>query len=317
MTLIWDPVLAARLHHLDGVGQISFGDGPEIAEKVAAFHAAVPGYAAPDVEAEDLAIPGPRGPIDARIYRPAGEPTRAIAWVHGGAFMFGDLDMPEADVVARELCARAAALVVSLDYRKTVDGAHYPVGQDDVYAAWLWLNHEFAEWSGTWSLGGGSAGASLSMATMQRARHDGETTPDALLLIYPGGHAVMPDGGPEFDAVMAQVPPRLTFPPEVMARIRANYIGDYAGPLTYAHPADGDLEGFPPTLIVNCEFDSLRASGEQIARDLEANGTDVSCVLESGVMHGHLNIPGLPTTLKTFDRMVDFLAAKTAQGANA
>ena len=32
---------------------------------------------------------------------------------------------------------------------------------------------------------------------------------------------------PSVDAVMAQVPPRLTFPPTVMAWIGENYIGDY------------------------------------------------------------------------------------------
>lgn len=309
MTLTWDSVLASRMHHLDGVGAIDPGrDDAETIAKVNAFHAAVPEYEAPAVNAEDLAIPGPRGPIDARVYRPlSGIPTRAIAWVHGGAFMFGDLNMPEADVVSRELCARSNALVVSLDYRKTINGEHYPVGQDDVYAAWLWLNHEFSEWAGSWTLGGGSAGASLSMATTQRARDLGEVLPSDLLLIYPGGHRVMPDGGAEFDAVMAQVPPRLTFPVQVMAWIGENYIGDYDRDLTYAWPGDGDLSGFPRTLIVNCEFDTLRASGEKLAEDLYAAGADVMCVLEQGVMHGHLNIPGLPTTLHTFETMVDFL----------
>lgn len=309
MTLIWDPVLQSRMHHLEGVGPLSLGnDDAETIARVAAFHAAVPGYVAPDVPTEDLAIPGPRGPIDARVYRPrSGAPARAMVWVHGGAFMFGDLDMPEADVVSRELCERADALVVSLDYRKTVNGAHYPVGQDDVYAAWLWLNEAFAEWSGPWSLGGGSAGASLSMATMQRARDEGRVTPEALLLIYPGGHRVMPDGGAEFDAVMAQVPVRLTFPSAIMERIGANYIGDYDRDLTYAWPGDGDLSGFPRTLIVNCEFDTLRASGERIAKDLDTAGADVLCILEQGVMHGHLNVPGLPTTLRTVQTMVDFL----------
>lgn len=310
MTLAWDPVLASRLHLLDGVGPMGSDDSPEIADKVAAFHAAVPGYIAPDVGTEDLAIPGPRGPIDARVYRPrSGAPTQALVWVHGGAYMFGDLDMPEADVVSRELCERADAIIVSLDYRKAVEGAHYPVGQDDVYAAWMWLNESFPAWRGAWSLGGGSAGAGLSMATMQRARDEGRVIPESLLLVYPGGHEVMPDGGAELDAVMAVVPPRLTFPPAVMAHIHENYIGDYAGPLTYAYPGDGDLTGFPRTLIVNCEFDTLRASGEKIAEDLYGAGVDVMCILEHGVMHGHLNIPGLPTAIHTIDLMVDFLNA--------
>lgn len=308
MTLTWDPVLASRLHLLEGVGQISMGnDDAETIAKVNAFHAAAPGYVIPDVPTEDLAIPGPRGPIDARIYRPAGTPSGAIMWMHGGAYMFGDLDMPEADVVSRELCTRGNLLVVSVDYRKTVEGAHYPVGQDDVFAAWAWLNAEFGDWRDAWAIGGGSAGAGLAMATTQRARDEGQPAPTSVVLIYPAGHRVMPDGGPDFDATMAQVPARLTFPPDVMAWISANYIGDQDRDLTYAWPGDGDLSGFPRTLIVNCEFDTLRASGERLAADLYSADADVMCVLEQGVMHGHLNVPGLPTTLHTLDLMVDFL----------
>lgn len=310
MTLTWDPVLAGRVHLLDGLGPLGAPEDDDAAARVAAFHAGVPGYSAPDVAAEDLSIPGPRGPVDARVYRPkGGAPSGALMWVHGGGFIFGDLDMPEADVVSREMCERANLLVVSVDYRKCVDGAHYPVGQDDVYAAWVWLTTQFGEWSGAWAIGGGSAGASLSMATTQRAAVEGAAAPSAALLIYPGGHRVMPDAGAEFDDLMGRVPQRLTFGSQVMQRIHDAFIGPNPGDLTYAWPGDGVLNVFPRTLVVNCEFDTLRASGEKIAEDLYAAGVDVMCVLEQGVMHGHLNIPGLPTTLHTFETMVDFLNA--------
>src|SRR5699024_12411707 len=46
---------------------------------------------------------------------PAARPCRV--WGHGGGFMHGDLDMPEADHVSRGVAGRAEAVVVSVDYR--------------------------------------------------------------------------------------------------------------------------------------------------------------------------------------------------------
>ena len=52
-------------------------------------------------------VAGPHGPVPVRVYAP---PTPAppggrpcLVWMHGGAFAWGDLDMPEAHEVAREL----------------------------------------------------------------------------------------------------------------------------------------------------------------------------------------------------------------------
>ncbi len=308
MTLVWDPVLQARLHLIKDLPAPALQPPtPEVAAAMAAWDAPPEGYVVPQVDARDLAIPGPRGPVDARVYfPPTGNSDRGFVWIHGGAFMFGDLDMAEADVVSRELCVRGDMVVVSLDYRKTIDGAHYPVGQDDVFAAWNWIVRESGFTTGPWAIGGASAGASLAASLVQRARDYNCALPDRVNLIYPAGHRVMPDGGAAFDAIMAQVPARLTFPPETIAIINANYIGQQPGDLTYAWPGDGNLAGFPPTLVVNAEFDSLRPSGEHLAAGIAAAGATVECLTEVGVPHGHMNIPGLPTQLRTIDRMVAF-----------
>ena len=47
--------------------------------------------------------------------------------------------MREADWTAREVCARAGAVVVSVDYRLAVDGVSYPVPHDDTVAAVAWV----------------------------------------------------------------------------------------------------------------------------------------------------------------------------------
>jgi acetyl esterase/lipase len=60
-----------------------------------------------------------------------------LVWAHGGGFVAGDLDMPEADWVARTLAERGVT-VVSVDYRLAGDGCRYPAPSDDVLAAWRW-----------------------------------------------------------------------------------------------------------------------------------------------------------------------------------
>lgn len=87
------------------------------------------------VEIMDMSIEG-GGVVPARSY--VGQtPRAALVWVHGGAFIGGDLDMPEAAWTAINL-AQAGVAVLSIDYRKAVDGVHYPAPRSDVLQAWLW-----------------------------------------------------------------------------------------------------------------------------------------------------------------------------------
>src|SRR5690625_470989 len=66
-----------------------------------------------ELRIEDTRAPGPHGPVPVRIYTPAAAaegPRPVLVWCHGGAFMHGDLDMPEADQVARGVAGRAGAV---------------------------------------------------------------------------------------------------------------------------------------------------------------------------------------------------------------
>ena len=75
--------------------------------------------------------------MPARLYRDAAAPAsgRALVWVHGGAFIGGYLDMPEANWVALELAARGIP-VLSVDYVKCLGDVHFPEPTDEVRAAW-------------------------------------------------------------------------------------------------------------------------------------------------------------------------------------
>jgi acetyl esterase len=250
----------------------------------------------PEADVEDLTVPGPHGPVPVRVYRPAtGGARPCLVWMHGGAFRFGDLDMPEADRTAREVCARAGAVVVSVDYRLAVDGVHYPVPLDDVVAVARWVRDSAGELDvdrDRIAVGGASAGGNLATGAVLRLRDEDGWVPAVLVPVYGVFHPVLPEVAAEQHERMSVVPALLRFTPEETGGTTANYLG---GPPEsadgYAMPALADLAGLCPVVLVDAEYDDLRASEEPFRELLEAAGVPVRRHLTPGVMHGFLNLP--------------------------
>jgi acetyl esterase/lipase len=254
------------------------------------------------VETADIRIDGPdRRLVSARLYR---DPTaaasgRALVWVHGGAFIGGHLDMPESNWVALELAARGIP-VLALDYVKCLGRTHFPEPSDDVLAGWRHAIAHADELFGVGveavALGGGSAGGNLTAGAVARLRDAGEDVPSGLVLVYPVVHPNGPEASDQVD---------LTSPHGQLAR---NFAGSDEG-LRDAHafPALGEAAGFPSTLIVVCEHDGLRPSGEAFAAQLAAAGVDVTLRREAGADHGHINEPADPTALPTVEAISEWL----------
>jgi len=283
-----------------------------------------------------------------RVY-PANEPDGTVlVWLHGGAFMFGDLDMPEADETARQL-ARRGTTVVSLDYTlaptdavaalpplEPVDGmpspdalaasfggdrarAPYPVASLQVVAAFDWAREHAAEWGGradAVALGGASAGGNLAAGAALRLRDRDGVPPLAQVLIYPVLHAVLPGPDRELEAILAELPPGLRFPPEATRAINANYLGGASPDEAYAFPGGHDVRGVAPALVVTSEGDELRPSAEAYVGDLARGGVDVEYAKERGAIHGFLNMAGDAAAVRTADRISRFLNER-ANGVSA
>lgn len=142
--------------------------------------------ALPVARVEDRTMPGPAGPMRIRLYWPdAAGPLPAIAYYHGGGHVIGSLDTH--DLIARNLCNLAAALVCSVDYRMGPENK-FPAAVEDSFAALEWL------YANAPSLGadparlgvhGDSAGANLAAVVALIARDQGG--PDLRLqsLVYP------------------------------------------------------------------------------------------------------------------------------------
>lgn len=269
----------------------------------------------PDVATEDRTVPGPHGPVPVRVYRPSGDgPHPAFVWMHGGAFVMGDLDMPEADRTSREVCARAGAVVVSVDYRLASDDVHHPVPLDDCVAALRWVRGATADLDvdpDRISVGGASAGATLATGVALRVRDEDAWQPVALLPVYGMFHPVLPVPPAGMSALMADVPPLLRFTPESTAGVTARYLG---GPPEaadgYAMPALADLAGLCPVHLLDAEYDDLRGSADAFATLLAEAGVPVTRHLAPGLMHGFTNLPAeIAPVGAAFQLMADVVAA--------
>lgn len=310
-----DSEINARMAPLQGYTLEEEWDA-EMLARWEAYCAPIGDYRAPETDVGEHMVAGPHGEIPVRIYRPLNGATSGIGvvWLHGGAFVAGDLDMPEADTVARELCARTDATVVSVDYRLAGDGVYFPVPHDDVVAAWCWTAEASAQLNidpSRLALGGASAGGNLAAGAALALRDQGSQLPSRLLLAYPAMHHELPptDHLPFDIALIASI---LRFGPEVVAGMSRDYIGDGATPTPYAFPSLGDLERLPATAILTCEYDDLRISGEAFADKLRAAGVPVVLRREAGVPHGHLNIPGLAAAEPSLGFLATALTSATS-----
>jgi acetyl esterase len=300
--------VASRFPLLDGITSLQEAmSDPEKDERVRAFLEPTD-EPPPAVPTRDLSIDGPHRPVQVRVYGDSvGANRPALLWMHGGGFMMGDLDMPEADWTSLEISARTRAVVVSVDYRLAVGGVDYPVPLDDCVAAARWLRDNGTKLGvdpTRITIGGASAGGNLAVATTLRLRDEDDWEPAALIPVYPVLHDVLRAPTAAVAADLADVPPALRFTPEGTSFMNANYLGGLPAD-GYSFPAHADLTGLPPTLLVTAEYDDLRTTGEAFVALLDAAGVDVRLVQADGMLHGFLN---LSSRLDPVDDVLHLLA---------
>jgi acetyl esterase len=241
----------------------------------------------PVAEVVDLEADG----VPCRLYRPD-DSEGLVVHLHGGGFVFHDLDTH--DAAARRLANRAGAAVLSVGYRLAPEH-RFPAARDDVDTVLGWLSREAPGLGlgGPAYVHGDSAGANLALVAA--LRHPGRFA--AVVLIYPfldptaafESYRTAADG---FDAAEA-----------------AWYWQQYAEPGDLADPdvaplLSDRLGTLPPTLVVTAEHDPLRDEGEELVRRLAESGVEVVGTRFLGQVHGFWRQPELFDAAEPLTRQV-------------
>jgi acetyl esterase/lipase len=286
-------------------------------EAYQAFEAPVSSYVSPDLLVEERTISASGLKIPVLIYKSASAQENApvIIWMHGGGFQHGTYKMNEGDVVARELAHRGKATVVNVEYRLVSESVKFPAPQDDCMAVLEWVAKNCEGLGGNPNsifVGGVSAGGCLAASLAVLDRDNGNNYIAGQLLNCPILHLELPPQSEELKRKMDEIPRGLGFTPEIVLAI--NQFALESGDIRDFNPSWmpgelSDLSGLPPAQIINCEYDTLRASGEKYAAQLIEAGSLVEIKTQAGVPHAHLNrVPkDCPEIIETLENMIRFI----------
>lgn len=261
----------------------------------------------------NLNIPGPAGDIAARAYTPYAcgvAPGPAILYMHGGAFVVGDLESH--DTLCRRLAAISRCRLVAVNYRRAPEH-RFPAAVEDALAAYDWLAGAGAEEVGAdpshLAVAGDSAGGNLA-ATVALERRAGDAAVRRQLLIYPLLQMV------ETNAERLRFLEGHIFSQHVIERMHAAYL---SGADDARHPwasplLRDDLKGVAPAYIVTARLDPLNDEGRAYADKLAACGVQSTLRHHPTAVHGFFQMTGVSSDAR---KAVDEAAADIGRALGA
>jgi cation diffusion facilitator CzcD-associated flavoprotein CzcO/acetyl esterase/lipase len=202
-----------------------------------------------------------------RIAGEGADESRAIFFLHGGAYTAGSLRTHRG--IAAQIAVAAGVPVHLVDYRLAPEHP-YPAGVEDALAAYLGLLRSGADPNSV-VVAGDSAGAGLSLALAQRLRDRGDPMPAGLVLI---------DGW--FDLTCSGASMEANRRRDV-GLTRAHLMESaelYRDGTDPSHPElsaiNADLSGLPPMYLQVGTHEILQSDSELVAEHARTAGVDVA-----------------------------------------
>ncbi|GGS81215.1 alpha/beta hydrolase [Nonomuraea spiralis] len=215
-------------------------------------------------------LTGPRG-LRLRHYRPAEERRPLVVYLHGGAWVFCDLDTH--DRFCRLLADGCGVEVMAVDYRLAPEHP-YPGAVEDAV--------EVLRWARPVAVAGDSAGAYLATMACLALRDEGGPLPAVQILVCPNTDLTLSQPSVrEKGTGHALDEDFLAWAVRQWAPDPARRADPRLSPMLVP-----DLRGLPAALIVTAEHDALRDEGETYARRLAEAGVPVTRRREPGLAHG-------------------------------
>lgn len=235
--------------------------------------------------------------VGCRLFRPE-DATGVIIFLHGGGFVFGDVDTHDAQ--SRRIANRTGFAVLAVGYRKPPED-RFPAAPDDVDTAVAWLTVHAAgvglDFTRLVALGD-SAGGNLALVAALRNPNVFAAT----VLVYPF------------------IDPRMRFPSYaaekggLQAGEAAWFWQQYAGsPQDLENPDLAPIDSpllasLPPTLVIAAEHDILRDEDEVLARRIAESGVRTEVLTYPGMIHGFWRHPTMfDAAEESLAQIADFL----------
>lgn len=228
----------------------------------------------------------------------------AILYVHGGGYQVGSIRSHRG--LMHRLAGAAGLPLLAFDYRLAPEH-RFPAALDDCMAAWRWLLGQGRP-AGRLAIAGDSAGASLALAAMLRAKADGTPLPGAAALLSPW--LDLEATGPSLTtrAGLDPMTPREKL--LVMARLYLGREGDARDPL--ASPIHGDFAGLPPTVVHVGDHEAILSDSETFAARARAAGVEVALEVWPEMIHHFQIFPELPEAGRSLAKIGGFLRERVA-----
>lgn len=242
-------------------------------------------------EPEEIMVPTRHGEIRCFVTRPATDaPLTATGArppvhinIHGGAFLIGAPRQDEQ--IVRAIAGNVGAVVVNVDYT-TSPRLRFPHAHEECFDVFEWVRNEGSRmgWdSERMSIGGGSAGANLSLGVIEQLRRAGRPTVRTAVLTVPLLDASVP---PSYFAALSGK----HFVSEAL--IRTTNVSYFAQTPRRSDPlasplllGTDEISVLPSLLVFAAENDSLRPQAESFAAKARDAGADVTLQIVPGVDH--------------------------------
>jgi acetyl esterase len=261
----------------------------------------------------DLACPGPAGEIRLRLFDAREErgPGPLFLFLHGGGFVFGDLDTHEP--FCAEMARQLDLPVLAVDYRLAPEHP-WPAGVEDAIAAARWAAAGPAELGREVTglvVAGDSAGGNFTIIVSLALRDEPAAVP--VLAQWPIYPAADPGKGypSKEDFGEGYMLTRMS-----MDWFELCYCADEKD-WRYS-PLVKSQAGMPPTLVVTASLDPIRDQGRAYAAACVEAGVPTVFREAEGNVHGFINLRrAIPSSQQDIDGCVAALKLILAEAGAA
>lgn len=235
-------------------------------------------------EAKTRSIPGPQGPIDLRVLAPV-KAQGVYLHIHGGAWSVGNNDTWDAPLI--RIAEEAGVVCISVNYRLAPEHP-FPAAIDDCVAAARWLiANARSVFGATWlAIGGESAGAHLTAATLVQLRDAGEVEAFKAVNFMFGCFDLSLTPSARASEGTAFVDHSF------LVGATAAFLGDVDPRSPEASPLYADLSGLPPALFSVGTLDPLIDDTLFMHERWQAAGNASRLALYPGGVHGFNSLDG-------------------------